>query len=313
MEYLSVIMPVYNEKKEWIIESLESILNQTFKNFEFIIIIDNPENNEAINLISDYTKIDKRIKYYVNEENIGLVKTLNKGLSLCSGEYIARMDSDDIALPNRFEKQLYYLKNNPEVELVGTNWICIDENGGLLFNHGKLPTKYSFIKKNIKYNNMFLHPSWMFRRTIIDRGIKYRDIDYCEDYDFITLLITNNIVISNINEYLMNYRIRSSSISISKSYEQYINSCEVIKLMEKRLKYNDDDFEARDRNDINEIEKEKFIKASNKFIESRNLLKKKKVIGFIKCFIMSSAISKFRLRKNIQIIIYNIKLSLGNS
>lgn len=312
MKYLSVIMPIYNEKKEWIIESIESILNQTFNDFEFIIIIDNPNNNEAIMLVDYYYKIDKRIKYYVNEKNLGLVKTLNKAISLSNGKFIARMDSDDIALPNRFERQLRYLNDNPDVELVGTNWEFIDENGDILFNHGKLPTNYKFIKKNIKYNNMFLHPSWMFKRSIIERGIKYREIDYCEDYDFITILITNNIIISNINEYLMKYRIRNSSISVSKSYEQFINSCEVINLMKKRLKYNDDNFGFIKINEFNEREKKKFIKASNKFIESRSLLKKKKLLSFIKCFIMSSIISKYRLKKNTQIIIYNIKLRLGN-
>lgn len=312
MVFLSIIMPIYNEKKEWIISSIESICNQTFEKFEFIIIIDNPENQEAIELLDYYAKCDKRIRYYINEENIGLVNTLNKGLALCSGEFIARMDADDIALPDRLKKQVEFLEINPDIGLVGSNWICIDENGQELFKHGKLATDFNFIKNNIKYNNMFLHPSWMFRRKIIEEGLTYRNIDFCEDYDFITLLITNNIRISNINEYLMKYRIRSSSISVSKSFEQYINSCKVIEFMRQRIKSNDDRFDEYKGIILKNKEKEKFLRASNMFIKSRSALNEKEYLKFFKYIILSSLISKYRFKKNMNIIIFNIKIKLKN-
>ena len=109
---LSIIMPVYNEKVEWIKESIESIIYQTFTEFEFIIILDNPENKEAEKLLENYSKKDKRIRILKNKKNIGLVKTLNIGLDVANGEFIARMDADDIALPERFEKQMNFLIRN---------------------------------------------------------------------------------------------------------------------------------------------------------------------------------------------------------
>lgn len=312
MRFLSVIMPIYNEKREWLISSIESILDQTFKEFEFIIIIDNPLNKEAIGLVDHYSRCDKRIKYYVNEENIGLVNTLNKGLSLCRGDFIARMDADDIALPDRLKKQVDFLENNPDVGLVGSNWVCIDEEDKILFKHGRLATDFNFIKNNIKYNNMFLHPSWLFRREILKNGLKYRNIEFCEDYDFISLLITNNIKITNLNEYLMKYRVRSSSITGSKSFEQYINSCKVIEFMKQRVRNNNDRFYDYKEKVISRKEKDRFLMASDMFIKSRASLKDGKYFKFLKFIILSSLTSKYRLKKNLNIIIFNIKLKLNH-
>ena len=115
MPKVSVLMPVYNTKEEYLREAIESILNQTFTDFEFIIINDGSTNN-AEEVIKSYK--DSRIKYY-RQENHGLIYTLNYGLSLCNGEYIARMDSDDISLPFRFEKQIEVLDKNPNIGIVG--------------------------------------------------------------------------------------------------------------------------------------------------------------------------------------------------
>ena len=116
---ISVIMGVYNEKIEWVEKAILSIINQTYTNFEFIVILDNPQNEELKNLISEFSLKDKRIKLYVNEENIGLINTLNKGLKLAKGKYIARMDADDISCGDRFEKQINFLEQNNNIVLVG--------------------------------------------------------------------------------------------------------------------------------------------------------------------------------------------------
>lgn len=310
MSELSVIMPVYNEKIDWVKQSVESILNQTFDDFEFIIIIDNPDNIQLKKLLLEYSRKDKRIRLIENEENIGLVKSLNKGLSVSNGKYIARMDADDISLPERFNRQLNFLKENKNVKLVGVNWRCIDESSNILFEHGKLPTKYSFIKKNIKYNNMFLHPSWMFDSDILRKVNGYREVTFCEDYDFITRLLTENISITNINEFLILYRVRNSSISISKAYEQYINSIRVIKFMKQRINNSIDNFKEDVEILYKEEEKRKFIDATKNFIESRACLKNRDVIGFLRNFILSFFTSRQRARKNINIIIFNIKCKI---
>ena len=150
---ISVIMSVYNEPKEYLIRSIESILNQTFKDFEFIVILDNPKNEIARNIAKEYSLKDERIVFIKNEENIGLTKSLNKGISISKGKFIARMDADDISHPKRFEEQISFLNKNNEYGLCGTKAYLIDENGKILENlvhplNNSL-NDYEEIKRNI--------------------------------------------------------------------------------------------------------------------------------------------------------------------
>ena len=103
---ISVIMSTYKEDEELLRESIESILNQTYKDIEFIIILDYPDNEIHQKVICEYASKDKRVHFYINQKNLGLTKSLNRGISLCTGDYIARMDADDISLSDRLEKQL---------------------------------------------------------------------------------------------------------------------------------------------------------------------------------------------------------------
>ena len=133
---ISVIMTVYKESKEELKESFESIINQTYKNIEFIIVIDNPKEQWRIDFIKSYN--DSRVKLVVNKENLGLPLSLNKALKLVTGNYIARMDADDISILDRLEKQLTYLKNS-DCDLVGCymQYFYDNENQQL----AKYPTK----------------------------------------------------------------------------------------------------------------------------------------------------------------------------
>ena len=133
---ISVLMPVYNTKEEFLRTAIESILNQTFSNFEFIIINDGSTNN-AEDVILSYK--DDRI-IYLKQENQGIVAALNNGWDRAKGEYIARMDSDDISFPERFEKQLKFLEENPEYSLVGS-WAEVIPNKRII----KLPANLSFL------------------------------------------------------------------------------------------------------------------------------------------------------------------------
>ncbi len=109
---ISVIMSTYNEENMLIRQAVESILNQTYSEFEFIIVLDNPKNIEIANLIQEYASRDKRIVILKNEKNLGLVKSLNKALEISKGEYIMRMDADDISEKDRIEKEYKFLKEN---------------------------------------------------------------------------------------------------------------------------------------------------------------------------------------------------------
>ncbi len=114
---LSVLMPVYNTPEEFLRQAIESILNQTFHDFIFVIIDDGSATNVA-QVIQSYH--DPRIQYIKNEKNLGLIKTLNRGLDLVHSKYVARMDSDDIAYPERLQKQVDYLEKNPDISILGT-------------------------------------------------------------------------------------------------------------------------------------------------------------------------------------------------
>ena len=145
MMEISVIMATYKEKIELLKVAIESILKQTYNNFEFIIILDNPENIEHIRCIENYQKNDDRIRFYINEKNMGLTKTLNKALSLSKGKYICRMDADDVSMPDRIEKQLHYL-NQYHYDLIGGLSHMIDENGKTIYSIKKVPTDFNKIK-----------------------------------------------------------------------------------------------------------------------------------------------------------------------
>lgn len=272
-------MCAYNEEPIWLKEAIESILNQTYSNFEFIITLDNPLNFELDKIIVEYQEKDNRIIYIKNEENLGLVVSLNNELTISKGRYIARMDADDICMNNRLQVQLDFLQTNPKVDLVGANVVIIDEIGNVLSNNINAPTDYKFIKKAMKYKNVFIHPTLMFKRqSAMDEKIKgYRDILYTEDYDFICRFITNKFTVTNIKDSLLKYRIRSTSITRSNSLYQMKIKNYVIKMYKDRLKYGMDNFSKVHIESLKTSQKEReMFELSNKLIEKSNYYKNKK-------------------------------------
>jgi glycosyltransferase involved in cell wall biosynthesis len=165
---ISVIMSIYNGEK-YLRGALESILNQTLRDFEFIIINDGSEDGTRAILDSCH---DTRIRV-IHQENIGLTESLNKGLEIARGIYIARMDADDISHINRLEKEAAFLDANKDVGLVGTFGIRIDENGkeGHLLS---FPTTDEKLRKSLERDCPFLHGSVMYRKECIDRVGNYR-------------------------------------------------------------------------------------------------------------------------------------------
>ena len=155
---ISIVMSVYNGEK-YLREAVNSILNQTFKDFEFIIINDGSTDGTR-EILESYN--DPRI-ILIHKGNMGLTQSLNKGIALAKGKYIARQDADDISLPERLEKQIEFLERNEKVALLGTAIEIIDEIGNYLQTI-KPPTDDSSIRKGIKQNNYFCHGSVIFKR-----------------------------------------------------------------------------------------------------------------------------------------------------
>ena len=221
MAKISVLMATYKERKEHLSIAIESILNQTFKDFEFIIILDNPENLEHIDLIKEYQRKDDRIKFYINEKNMGLPKTLNKGIQLASGQYLCRMDADDMSESNRLENQLDYLCSNG-YDLIGGLSTMIDEDGNIIYKIKSVPTDFNKIKKALKYNQVISHPTWFGKIEVFKSLNGYRLIPLCEDYDFTLRAVLKGYKVSNLNINVLNYRMTKNSVSRSNLYEQYL-------------------------------------------------------------------------------------------
>jgi glycosyltransferase involved in cell wall biosynthesis len=213
---VSVILPVFNSDL-YLKESIDSILNQTYQNFELIIINDNSTDNSK-QIIFNYT--DNRINYYENLKNEGLVFTLNRGLKIAKGDFIARMDADDISLPFRFKKQVDFLNLYQDIDLIGSNYCTIDKNGKIL-NRVKYPLNHEDIKFGLLFNSVICHPSIMFRRQIVDSNIFVYKNEYfpAEDYYLWTTLVSK-IKIRNIDVFLLFYRIHDSQISKRKIQDQ---------------------------------------------------------------------------------------------
>ncbi len=218
---ISVLMSSYKEGVTELKLAVESILSQSYKDFEFIIIIDNPDNEIHKEVLSDYAKKDCRIRLFINDRNIGLVASLNKALSLAKGDYIARMDADDISISTRLEKQLKYLTKN-EYDLIGGITQMINEDGTLLYSIQKIPSDFLKIKKTLKYGQCIAHPTWFGKREVFSILRGYRNIPLCEDYDFTLRAVLHGYKISNINEIVLKYRMTANSISRSKLFYQYL-------------------------------------------------------------------------------------------
>jgi len=159
-------MAVYNDEF-WLKESIQSILSQTYQNWEFIII-DDGSNDQSKEIIKRYLDKDNRIKLIENNNNIGLAASLNKGILCASGEYIARMDADDISEPTRFQKQITFLGENSTIDVLGTGAEIIDkkDNSYGYINMIESPSK---IIKNISVKKLFFHPSVMIRKSYFDK------------------------------------------------------------------------------------------------------------------------------------------------
>jgi len=212
---ISVIMPVYNSEK-FLRESIESILNQTFKNFEFIIINDCSIDN-SLKIIKEFMKKDKRIILLNNKKNLAQAKTRNRGLKIAQGKYIAMLDSDDMAMRNRLQVQFYYLEKNPDIFLVGSSAIYIDENGKETRRFKKYDD-YKMLAWRLPKSCSIIHPSIMFRNA---RKFWYnQEFKYANDYNLYLDLLSQGKNLTNIPQFLVKYRVHPDSISFKKQKEQ---------------------------------------------------------------------------------------------
>lgn len=203
---VSVVMAVKNGG-QLMREAIDSILNQTFADFEFIIINDGSTDN-TLEILGEYD--DPRIKVY-SQENRGVARSANRGMALVQGKYIARQDHDDISLPTRLEKQVEYLEAHPECGLLGTAAEIWSPTGptGRYHDH---PTSSPLLKFELIFNNPFVHSSIIFRRDVIKLVGLYDPTTPLDDYHFISR-VSRSYLVSNLAERLVIYRENDNSLS----------------------------------------------------------------------------------------------------
>ena len=208
-------MSVYNGSP-FLREAVESILAQSFSDFEFILVNDGSTDDTA-SILELYSGQDSRIRLFHNE-NHGLTYSLNFGCARARARYIARMDGDDIALRDRFVRQLEFMEKHPEVGLLGSAYDLIDKRGKRLCG-ATLPTTDSEIRQALLDSTAFLHPSVMMRKAALDQVGGYREVTYAEDYD-LWLRLSEQTRMANLPEVLLQYRIHANQVSVSKCREQ---------------------------------------------------------------------------------------------
>jgi|694.fasta_scaffold155536_2 glycosyltransferase involved in cell wall biosynthesis len=210
---ISVLMPVYN-CESYIAEAVESILNQTFSDFE-LLIIDDCSTDNTVSIIKSYN--DSRINLIVKPINSGYTNSLNYGLTIAKGEFIARMDGDDISLPTRFEEQIKVLSNNLKVIVCGTNASIIGSEQDII-----KPEKHETIFANMIVSNPIIHPSVIIRKSVLD-NLEYDKLkEPAEDFDLWTKLIWKGDFY-NIQKKLLLYRVHENNITKIKNKTQKDN------------------------------------------------------------------------------------------
>lgn len=295
MDLISVIMPVYNVE-HFLSEAIDSILEQTYKNIEFIIV-DDRSTDGTFEICQKYAKKDSRIKLFRNEINSKIEYSLNRALENCTGKYIARMDGDDISECHRLEKMKNFLDSHSDIKLVGTSAITIDSHGKEI---GKTVFLNDFekIKKTCLLRTPVAH-IWMTYKSIYDELNGYRKLFATEDYDFILRLISAGYKCTNISDYF-GYKIRinrlgnsSSTYGVKKLKSRWYTA----KLYKERIQNGKDTYSLDNCSNYIKTSKitEKVYLISNKFLYKAIQCKAHKNIFGVLLLTLVSMISPYQI------------------
>ena len=214
--FVSVLMPIYNASA-YLREALESVLQQTFTNFELLVMDDGSTDN-SIEIVNSFH--DQRIRLIKNTHNF--IATLNKGIDVAAGKYVARMDADDVMLPHRLETQFKFMESHPEIDICGS----YAESFGIKQNVMQSATEHKKIIASLLLNNSIIHPTIMLRRSIFENNaaLRYPEGYLCaEDYKLWTVLAANGLHFATIPEVLLRYR-RSLTQVTERNFDDMFES-----------------------------------------------------------------------------------------
>lgn len=239
-------MSVYNEPLDWLKGSIESVLGQTFGDFEFIIVNDNPGRGDIRDLLEHYRGGDNRIVVITNDENLGLTKSLNKAIKAAEGKYIARMDADDVSLPERLALQYQFLEENDDIFLVGSSVKIIDQKGAVRHSAVKHTNHKEIVQDMFGGRLALYHPTIMFR----NEGFLYKEhFETAQDYDFYLNLLSKNKKFANLRDILLHYRVSNRSISMISKRKQVLAGKLAMKFYYERLETGSDSYDKLDFGD----------------------------------------------------------------
>lgn len=208
MSKVTVAMSVYaNDRPFFVRQAIESILGQTLKDLEFVIVIDGPVGNELKELLASFAGKDKRIRILSNDQNMASFFCMNRVIKVAKSPYIARMDADDISMPQRLERQLEFLEEHRGFDMVGTFAVEIDENGRKIFTK-RLPIAMEEIIAWMPRRIPFVATSVFFRRSFFEKvGLYSGKYPTCEDIDLWIRMLAKGVKATNIPEFLVQFRI----------------------------------------------------------------------------------------------------------
>lgn len=235
MAKVSVLMCVYNGEK-YLSDSIESILNQSYPDFELVLVNDGSTDGSTV-IIAYYAKKDKRIIPVINPENYGIAASVSTGLKYCSGEYIARMDQDDKCLPDRLLMEFQFLEANPEIDVVGTGLIFIDENGDPLGKQQVPPTDPMVIRLHMYYHCVIYNPTVLMRSSYYQQyneNANEKEFFSADDYAF-WLRKNHTHLYTNLSEPYLLYRMHGKQTSVQKKQGQMEETLRSVQFAYERL------------------------------------------------------------------------------
>jgi glycosyltransferase involved in cell wall biosynthesis len=216
---VSILLSVLNAGN-FLEDSIHSIINQSFKNFELIITDDN-SSDDSLKKLESFSKSDKRIRLYSNNTSRGLPTNLNKMASVARGKYFARMDADDICKQNRLQLQYSYMENNPSTDACFGEVNLIKHNGELICKKW-MPKSISSVLEYLPYMNYFVHPTVMIRKSSFEEVGGYNELFLkAQDWDLWTRMVSSNMRLDIIRQVLLDYRINENGNSASLSSSSF--------------------------------------------------------------------------------------------
>lgn len=216
---MTVVLPVYHEPIDVIRRAADSVCFQTYTDLSVLLVLDDPDNESALNFLRSYCAQRDRAGYKVNQRNLGLAASLNSAIEGIDGGLVCRMDADDVSHPNRVERQVTYLKEH-HLDLVGCYMNVVDENGRTLYQATGLPKSADSVRSALRYNNCVMHPTWLGRVAVFRQS--YRQMPLSEDYDLLLRSVEAGFNLGNCPQVLLDYTLSPGSISRSNLLRQYL-------------------------------------------------------------------------------------------